>query len=153
MQHLFQKKQRVLCQQEKGQRKPAQPASVVCSIQCQPYTISGTNSASPSVPRVLGSLRQVYVGEHVGSRRNRASWTGSLPAFILSQEAELRQRSLGTFLARGQSALQGGCWPQDSGGRSELQNSVHFPYKRRACLQGVLWPLGLRRELDSQECW
>ena len=106
MQHLFQKKQRVLCQQEKGQRKPAQPASVVCSIQCQPYTISGTNSASPSVPRVLGSLRQVYVGEHVGSRRNRASWTGSLPAFILSQETELRPRTLGTFLARGESSYR-----------------------------------------------
>ena len=39
----------------------------------------------------------------MGGRSNRASWTGSLPAFILSQEAELRPRSLGTFLTRGES--------------------------------------------------
>ena len=39
------------------------------------------------------------------------------------------------------------------GGRTELQTSVHLPCKRRACLQGVLWPLILRRELYSQECW
>jgi hypothetical protein len=38
-------------------------------------------------------------------------------------------------------------------GRSELRTSVHLPCKRRACLQRVLWPPGLRRELDSQECW
>ena len=39
------------------------------------------------------------------------------------------------------------------GGRSECQISVHLPCKRRACLQRVLWPLKLRRELDSQVCW
>jgi hypothetical protein len=49
--------------------------------------------------------------------------------------------------------LQGGLWPQSSGGGSELQTSVHLPYKRRACLQRVLWPLGLRREFVSQESW
>jgi hypothetical protein len=30
---------------------------------------------------------------------------------------------------------------------------VHCPSKRRACLQRVLWSMGLRRELNSQECW
>jgi hypothetical protein len=37
-------------------------------------------------------------------------------------------------------------------GRSECQISVHLPWKRRACLQRVLWPLRFRRELDSQDC-
>ena len=36
----------------------------------------------------------------MGSRSNRTSWTGSLWAFILSQEAELRPRRLGSFPAR-----------------------------------------------------
>ena len=40
----------------------------------------------------------------MGSKRNRASWRGSLRAFILSQETELRPRQLGTFPARGKSA-------------------------------------------------
>ena len=38
-------------------------------------------------------------------------------------------------------------------GRTELQTSVYLPCQRRACQQRVLWPQGLRRELDSQECW
>ena len=44
----------------------------------------------------------------MGDRSNRASWTGSLRAFILSQEAELRPRPLGTFLVRGESAYREG---------------------------------------------
>ena len=39
------------------------------------------------------------------------------------------------------------------GGRAECQISVHFPCKRRACLQRVLWSLRLRRKLDFQVCW
>jgi hypothetical protein len=39
------------------------------------------------------------------------------------------------------------------GGRSEQQIYVHLSCKRRACLQRVLWPLRLRRELDYQVCW
>jgi hypothetical protein len=39
------------------------------------------------------------------------------------------------------------------GGRSKCQISVHLPCKKRVCLQRVLWPLKLRRELDSQVCW
>ena len=38
------------------------------------------------------------------NKSNRGSWTGSHKASILSQEAELRPRPLGTFLARGESA-------------------------------------------------
>ena len=40
----------------------------------------------------------------MGSRSNTASCTGSLRAFILSQEAELRPKLLGTFPTRGESA-------------------------------------------------
>ena len=50
--------------------------------------------------------------EHMGDRSNRISWTGSLPAFIFSQEAELRPRPLGTFLARGDSAYREGSDPR-----------------------------------------
>ena len=49
----------------------------------------------------------------MGSRSNRASWTGSLQAFILSQEAELRPRPLGTFLARGELASREGSDPRN----------------------------------------
>ena len=44
----------------------------------------------------------------MGNRSNRAYWTGSLRAFILSQEAELRPRTLATFLVKGDSAYREG---------------------------------------------
>jgi hypothetical protein len=50
--------------------------------------------------------------EHMGGRSNRASWTGSLQAFILSQEAELRPRPLGIFIAKGESAYREGSDPR-----------------------------------------
>jgi hypothetical protein len=53
----------------------------------------------------------MVAGEHLGNRSNRASWTGSLLAFIFSQKAELRPRPLGTFLARGESAKREGSDP------------------------------------------
>ena len=62
----------------------------------------GTNWAGPSTPRVLESLRPVYAGEHMGSRSSRASRTGLLWAFIFSLEVELRPRTLGIYLARGE---------------------------------------------------
>jgi hypothetical protein len=42
----------------------------------------------------------------MGNRNNRASWSGSHQVFILSQEAELRPRPLGTFLASEESAYK-----------------------------------------------
>jgi hypothetical protein len=117
----------------------------------------------------------------MGHRSNRASWTGSLSAFIFSQEVELIVRPLCTFPARGELAstecsvpeacydrhfLSGvslrlvnarevrpekqqsfldrvplGLYPQQ-GGKGDLETSVYLPSQRRACLQGVLWPLG-----------
>ena len=54
----------------------------------------------------------MITGEHMGYRSNRASWTGFLWAFILSHEAELRPRLLGTFLARGESTYKEGPDPR-----------------------------------------
>jgi hypothetical protein len=79
----------------------------------------------------------------VGDRSNRASWTGSLQAFILSQEAELRHRPLGTILVRGDSAYREGSdtWTQEVDQSSRLLDT---------CLQEVNLPaesnlrLGLR---------
>ena len=48
----------------------------------------------------------------MGDRSNRASWSGSPQAFIFSQEAELRLRPLGTFLARGELAYREGLTPE-----------------------------------------
>ena len=48
----------------------------------------------------------------MGSRSNRASWTGSLRAFFLNQDMELRPRTQGTFLARGESAYREGSDPR-----------------------------------------
>jgi hypothetical protein len=58
------------------------------------------------------SLRRVCVGEHMGHRSNRAFWTGSLWAFILSQEAELILRPLCTFPAREELASREGSDPR-----------------------------------------
>ena len=44
----------------------------------------------------------------MGRRSNRASWTGSLLAFILTQETALRPRSLGTFSDRRELASREG---------------------------------------------
>jgi hypothetical protein len=71
-----------------------------------------SNLVGPSTPMILGSLRPVYTGEHMGGRSNKAFWTGSCQAFILSQEVELRPRPLGTFLARGESAFREGSDPR-----------------------------------------
>jgi hypothetical protein len=49
-------------------------------------------------------------------------------------------------------------WPPGRALTTELrsqikaQTSGHLPWKKRAWLQRVLWPLGLRWVLDSQEC-
>ena len=57
------------------------------------------------------SHRPICTGEHAGHRSKRASWTRSLRAFILSQEAELRPRLLYTFPARGESTFREGSHP------------------------------------------
>ena len=71
------------------------------------------------VPRGLSTPQNPYhtqecviTGEHVGDKSKRISWTGSLQAFILSQEANPRPRPLGTFFARGESAYREGSDPR-----------------------------------------
>ena len=58
----------------------------------------------------------------MGDRSNRASWSGSPQAFILSQKVELSPRPLGTFLARGELAYREGSDPitQEEYQRSRL---------------------------------
>jgi hypothetical protein len=81
----------------------------------------------------------------MGSRSNRATWTGSLQAFIVSQKADLRPRPLGTFLARGESASREGSDPVTK--EVDLSSRLLGTFSARgelACQKG-LWPLGLRR--------
>ena len=99
-QHLFQRILEGLVPAGTGMKETCPISSWDSFWWLQPRAILSANSAGPSTPRILGSLRPVYTGEHMDSRRNRASWTGSLQFFILNQEAELRPRPLGTFLAR-----------------------------------------------------
>ena len=85
----------------------------------------------------MGSLRPVYAREHVDLRNNKASWTRSFQAFILSQEAELRPRTLGTFPARGELASREGSDPRTQ----EVDLSSR-----------LLCPILTRGELACSEC-
>jgi hypothetical protein len=69
------------------------------------------NSADPSTTRIVESQRPVDIGEHMGGRNNKPSWTGFHWAFIPSQEAKLKPRNLGTFPSRGESASREGSEP------------------------------------------
>jgi hypothetical protein len=84
MQHLFQKNLESLVPVGTGTKEACLTSGWDSFWWLQPSTILGMNLAGPSTPRILGSLRLVYAGEHVGSRSNRVSWTGSLRVFILS---------------------------------------------------------------------
>ena len=87
----------------------------------------------------------------MGSRSNKASWTGSIWAFILSQETEQRPRQLDTFPDKGESA---------SRERSDLRNQevdlssrilCTFPERGElACRECSV--TGTQEELFSQEC-
>ena len=77
---------------------------------------------------------------------------GSFPAFILSQETELRPRPLRTFPARAESTSREGSDPRNQ----EVDLSSRFcatSLQEERLHAEVLWPLGLRKELESQECW
>ena len=89
------------------------------------------------------SQRPVCTGERMG---HGTSWTGSLQAFILSQETELRPRPLSTFPARGKWASREGsdlgtqvkapsCIPGLS--KTSLHRRVHRPHKQQNFLDSV----------------
>jgi hypothetical protein len=65
--------------------------------------------------------------------------------FCSGEHSECRSNS---FLDRVPSGIH-----SDPGGWADLQSSVHLPCQRWACTQWVLWPLGHKRELNSQKCW
>ena len=72
-QHLFQKIPESLVSVGTGTKETCQPAAGVPSGQCQSHALMGLSSAGTSTSRILGSLRPVYAGEHVGCRSNRTS--------------------------------------------------------------------------------
>jgi hypothetical protein len=92
----------------------------------------------PSTPRILGSLRPVYAGKHVGGRSNRASWTGSIWAFILSQETEMRPRPLDTFPARGELACREGSEPRNQDVDLSTRLLPTFPARGEIACESVL---------------
>jgi hypothetical protein len=103
-------------------------------------------------PRPLGTFPTR--GESASSVRSDPGTQGGAPSCTLDL-SEMSSHRRAHRPEKQQSLLDRVPWGVhlQPGGEAELQTSVHLPCKRKACLQKVLWPLGLRRELDSQECW
>jgi hypothetical protein len=142
----------VLCQQEQGQRKPTQPVSGIHS---------GGSSPMTSWVWIPQSLETQDVGITENSLHRRAHGQqkqqrilDKVPSGLHPQPGgRAETQTPGHLPCQRRVSLQGAFLSWDSGGRSEFQTSMPLPCKRRACLQRMLWPLGLRRELDFQECW
>jgi hypothetical protein len=83
----------------------------------------------------------------MGSKRNRASWRGSLRAFILSQETELRPRHLDTFLARGEIASREGSDPRNQ--EVDLNSTLLCTFPAR----GELARRECSEHWDTGKCW
>jgi hypothetical protein len=128
--------------------EPAVPSSAWTQLRVSRAPENSPRCRTPSTPRTSWPLESTWATEATellgqgpirpSSSDRRQSWETQTPGHLPCQR---------------RVSLQGGLWHQDSGGGSELQTSGHLPCKRRACLQRVLWPLGLRWELDSQDCW
>jgi hypothetical protein len=129
---------------------PQRPVCPGESLDCRSNTASGTDPVSGS--------------RHPGTfpaRGEVATWEGSdhqsrWESHLVSQVPRRAACADEPEDCRGNTSS--GTGPVSSlhlqpGGRCECQTSVHLPCKRRACLLRVLWPLKLRRELDSQHCW
>ena len=136
MQHQFQRIPEGLVPARTGTKEPCPTRGWDSFWLLQTHAILNANWAGPSKPRILGSLRLVYAGEHMGGRSHRASCTGSLWAFILSQEAELRPRTLGTFFARGESATRDDSDPRTQ--EVDLSFRLLCTFPARESLQRVL---------------
>jgi hypothetical protein len=101
--------------------------------------------------REVSALARRALPEHLGD----PCW------FPDPSETNLHRRELGLQKlidsVTGQTNTASGTGPVSGlhlllGGRSKNQISVHLPCKRRPCLQRVLRPLKLRKELVSQVC-
>jgi hypothetical protein len=84
------------------------------------------------------SQRPVHTGECSGHKNSRGFWTGSLWAFIFSQEAQLRPRALATFASTREWASREG---------SEPRTQVRAP----SCILGLSETSPLRRALRPQK--
>jgi hypothetical protein len=119
--------------------------------------------------RIGGSHRTSEAAPFSGSRKlgnfPARGWVSPQPGMAFPEHLEETSRILDsteTTLHRWECGLQkltaSGTGPVCGlhllpGGKSKHQISVHLPWKRRACLQKVLWPLKFRRELVSPVCW
>jgi hypothetical protein len=150
----------VFCQQEQGQRNPAQPEAGICSGQGQPCHLLCEPVLGHLGPQralhATGPLEHPGTHDHLrehGWEKQQSFLDSALLGLHPQQEGGAETQTHGHLPCQRRVSLQGELWPQDSGGGSELQTLGHLSCKRRACLQRVLWPLELRWDLDSQECW
>jgi hypothetical protein len=102
---------RVLCWQEQGQRNPALPEAGINSGQGQPHHLLPEHCwgclGHQRTLHAAGPLAHPGPPGHLWARgwQKQQSFLARVPlTFILIQEAELRLRPLGTFLAREESA-------------------------------------------------
>jgi hypothetical protein len=113
--------------------------------------VSGTqhllqsNPTGPEIALIKEADNLAWSGAQVPS--GPLQHQGSLPAESLDTHEDIHMIPQGILrpLVSGTQLLLGG--------RFKHQISGHLPCKKRACLQRVLWPLKLRRDLVSQVCW
>jgi hypothetical protein len=101
-------------------------------------------------PLCTFTLKEALASREGSDPRTQARPLSSIPGLSktsLCRRAH-RPKKQQSFL----DLVSSGLHPQ-AGGITEPQTSVYLPCQRRAGLQQVYWSLGLRRELDSQECW
>jgi hypothetical protein len=121
--------QRVLCQHEQGQRNTPPPSS----------SLDFFWWLQPTWQALVHPGSWDYWDQSTQKSKWAAEATellGQGRALFLSQEVELRPRTLGTFLARGELVSREGSDPQEVDLSSRL--SRHLPCKRRPCLQNAL---------------
>jgi hypothetical protein len=72
-QHLFQRISEGLMPAGTGKKEPHPTRGWDSFWWLQPHVILGANWGDPSTLWILGSLRPIYTGKHMGIRSNRAS--------------------------------------------------------------------------------
>jgi hypothetical protein len=122
----YKESQRVLCQQEHGQRNPAHPATAIHSGQGHPCHLpaepcGGCQGPQRNLPSA-GPLAHPGPQDHWRTCRQQKqqSFLDRAPSDLyLQPEGRAETQTPGNFSCQ-RVHLQGGLWPQDSGGRSEL---------------------------------
>jgi hypothetical protein len=123
------------------------------SIQVPPAVYMVLGKAGPLRTQCMQNLRLRYIG-----KQTTRAWPGAqAPSAPLEPRATLPAES--PDARKGPHRIPHGILrPLVSGTqllpgvRFEHQISGYLPCKKRACLQRILWPLKLKRELPSQVC-